>query len=106
MSNRFKSQASSSRAVPGATFGAFGSATTSSTLSYLTPSPDLKFISDPNVVVSFKSLSKKDATTKRKALEELRGFVKSPPPEQGGIEGAIIDTWVCDPSLILVSILF
>jgi hypothetical protein len=47
-------------------------------------------------VVAFKNLSKKDATTKTKALEDLRQFVKSPPPEQGGgVETAILDAWVC-----------
>ncbi len=100
MSNRqFKSQASSSRAASGGGgFGGFGfgSASTGSVLSYLTPPPDLRTVSDSNVVVAFKNLSKKDATTKTKALEDLRQFVKSPPPEQGGgVETAILDAWVC-----------
>lgn len=97
MSNRqFKSQASSSRAaVGGGGFGAFGSASSSgSVLSYLTPPPDLKYISDPNVAVAFKALSKKDATTKTKALEDLRAFVQSPPEFQAGIESAILEAWV------------
>jgi hypothetical protein len=95
MSNRqFKSQASSSRAASGGGgFGVFGFAS-GSVLSYLTPPPSLASISDSNVVVAFKSLSKKDATTKTKALEDLRAFVQSPPPEQRGVETAIVDAWV------------
>jgi E3 ubiquitin-protein ligase listerin len=94
-SRQFKSMASSSRAASGGGgFGAFGSASTGSVLSYLTPPPSLTHISDSNVVVAFKSLSKKDATTKTKALEDLRAFVQSPPPEQGGVETAIVDAWV------------
>lgn len=97
MSNRqFKSQASSSRAALGSGgFGGFGSASSpGSTLSYLTPPPDLKHISDPNVVVAFKGLSKKDATTKTKALEDLCEFVQPPPVFQEGIESAILEAWV------------
>jgi hypothetical protein len=97
MSNRqYKSQASSSRAaLGGGGFGGFGSASSrGSVLSYLTPPPDLKAVSDPNIVVAFKGLSKKDATTKSKALEDLRAFVQSPPESQQEIDGAILDTWV------------
>jgi hypothetical protein len=97
MNNRqFKSQASSSRAaLGGGGFGGFGSALSrGSVLSYLTPPPDLTYISDPNVVVAFKGLSKKDATTKTKASEELRAFVLSPPKTDEGIESAILEAWV------------
>jgi hypothetical protein len=96
MSNRqYKSQASSSRAaLSGGGFGGFGSASSrGSVLSYLTPPPDMKAVSDPKVVVAFKGLSKKDATTKTKALEELRAFVQSLPSSQPGIENAILETW-------------
>ncbi|KAE9363590.1 hypothetical protein N431DRAFT_550388 [Stipitochalara longipes BDJ] len=100
MSNKsFKAQASSSRAAVGGGFGGVylgvGSAPSSgSVLSYLTPPPDIQWISDPNVVVSFKSLSKKDAITKTKALEDLRAFIQSPPEFQTSIESAILEAWV------------
>ncbi|KAL5348396.1 hypothetical protein ACLOAV_006879 [Pseudogymnoascus australis] len=98
MSKRqFKSQASSSRAVfgNGAGFGGFGSGATRSTLSYLTEPPNLSSISDPNVVVAFKNLLKKDSTTKAKGLEDLRLHVLSSPNEQGGgVEQSILEAWV------------
>lgn len=93
----FKSQASSSRVAPGATgFGGFGlSSTASSTLSYLTEPPNLTSISDANVVVAFKNLSKKDATTKSKALDDLRTYVQAHPYEQnGGAEDSFLEAWV------------
>ncbi len=49
-------------------FGAFSAAANASSLSYLSEPPNLTEISDPNVVVSFKNLSKKDGITKAKAL--------------------------------------
>jgi hypothetical protein len=96
MSKRqFKSQASSSRAAPGLGFGGFGSTSTGSTLSYLTEPPNLSSISDANVVVGFKNLSKKDGTTKSKALEDLRTYIQAHPFEEGGgPEEAILEAWV------------
>ncbi|KAH8148763.1 uncharacterized protein LAJ45_07106 [Morchella importuna] len=75
-------------------FGGFGGFDTASTfssasasqLSYVTPPPDLKGISDSSVVVLFKNLSKKDDTTKAKALEDLQAVTD--------IEDAIIAAWV------------
>lgn len=96
MSKRqFRSQASSSRAASGVGFGGFGSASTGSTLSYLVEPPNLSSISDANVVVGFKNLSKKDGTTKSKALEDLRIYVQAHPfEERGGPEEAILEAWV------------
>jgi hypothetical protein len=96
MSKRqFKSQASSSRAAVGAGFGGFGSSSTSSTLSYLTEPPNLSYINDANVAVAFKNLSKKDDTTKSKALEDLRTYVQAHPYEEdGGPQEAILEAWV------------
>jgi E3 ubiquitin-protein ligase listerin len=95
MSKRqFKSQASSSRAVSGAAgggFGGFGSLETGSSLSYFTEPPNLSSISDPNVAVNFKNLSRKNGTTKSKALEDLTGYVR----ESSGPEEAILEAWVC-----------
>jgi len=104
---QFKSQASSSRAVSGAfgvsdaafsgsIFGvpsSFG-AVSSSPLSYVYEPPDLTGISEPNVVVAFKNVQKKDSTTKSKALEDLQGYVLSLGPKNGGVEDAILEAWV------------
>lgn len=101
--NKFRSQASSSRAVSGA-FGApssaglFGGTTafgasTSSKLSYVYEPPDLSGIPEPNVVVSFKNLQKKDSTTKAKALEELQAHIASF-GSNDGVEQSILEAWV------------
>lgn len=77
---QFRSQASSGRVASGAGFGAFGSTTfgsSSSPLSYVYEAPDLSGISEPNVIVNFKNLMKKDSTTKAKALEDLQAHVAS-----------------------------
>lgn len=104
---QFKSQASSSRAVSGAfgtsdaAFGGtgFGASTgfgavSSSSLSYVYEPPDLTRISEPNVVVAFKNVQKKDSTTKAKALEDLQSYVLSLGAENGGVEDAILEAWV------------
>ncbi|KAL9010307.1 MAG: hypothetical protein Q9173_004747 [Seirophora scorigena] len=98
----FKLQASSSRAVSGA-FGApdgplgalgghFG-AVSSSPLSYVYEPPDLSNISEPNVVVAFKNLQKKDSTTKAKALEDLLKYVSGLAPKDG-VEEAVLESWI------------
>ena len=108
MSKRqFKSQASSSRAVSGA-FGAldgvhggtfcapsaFGSAS-STPLSYVYEPIDLTGISEPNVIVLFKNLQKKDSTTKAKALEDLQAYVTSLVGDRTSVEDEVLETWVC-----------
>ncbi|KAI9674183.1 MAG: hypothetical protein M1817_002001 [Caeruleum heppii] len=104
MSKRqFKSQASSGRAAAGAFAGsAFGGAAVASnspfgavsTLSYISEPPDLSSISQPHVVVAFKNLSKKDATTKAKALEELQSYINSHEVGQNIIEDTILEAWI------------
>ena len=97
---QFKAQASSSRAFSaGGAFGsslgggsAFGSA--SSPLSYLAEQPDLTAVSDPNVVVNFKNLSKKDSSTKSKALEDLSAYVGSLIEQKQELEEAFLEAWV------------
>jgi len=101
---QFKAHASSSRAFsensgPTVGFGpqfvasgSFGAA--SSILSYLAEQPDLSGISDPNVVVSFKNLSKKDSTTKAKAIEDLQIYVTFQHEHQKEIEETFLDAWV------------
>ena len=101
----FKSQASSSRAVSGAFGGVsndagLGSRTTglggiaSSPLSHVYEPPDLRGLSDPNVVVAFKNLQKKDGTTKSKALEDLQLYIQSLNGKQYGLEEAMLEAWV------------
>ena len=86
---QFKSQASSGRAVA---FGssAFGS-TQSSVLSYIQEPPDYSAISDANLVVALKNLSKKDSTTKAKALEDIQAYVAKPEAE---VEESLLEAWV------------
>ncbi|OCK82799.1 RING zinc finger protein-like protein [Lepidopterella palustris CBS 459.81] len=98
MSKRqLKSQASSSRAASGAFGSGFGAGSasafgaTSSPLSYVAEPPDLSSISDPNVVVAFKNLSKRDSTTKAKALEDLQTYVSS---LRESVEEAILEAWI------------
>lgn len=98
---QFKSQASSSRAVSGAfgtTDGAFGGgafgAVPGSMLSYIYEPPDLSAISESNIVVAFKSLQKKDSTTKAKALEELQSYISSLSAKKDAVDDEILDAWV------------
>ena len=99
----FKSQASSARAVSGAFGGApdgaaFGisfGAVASSPLSYVYEPPDLSRLAEPNIVVAFKNLQKKDATTKAKALEDLQSYVSSLETGKGALEEAMLEAWVC-----------
>lgn len=83
---------------PSSTFGGFtglGGSDARSSLSYLSEPPAFGALTDPNVVVSFKNLLKKDPTTKTKALEELVAYVQAHPFEKdGGVEDAVLDVWV------------
>ncbi|KAG5301557.1 leucine carboxyl methyltransferase [Histoplasma ohiense] len=104
MYKKFKSQASSSRAASGgfgSSAGAFGGFSTdsmtqrvSSSLSYIAEPPDLSKISEPQLVVSFKNLLKKDATTKTKALEDLQGFLCAQDTRRGNLEDGLIEVWI------------
>jgi hypothetical protein len=95
MSKRAAKSASSARAA--STFGssAFGSPSAAafgvaaSQLSYVSEPPDLSAISDPNVVVYFRNLSKRDSTTKAKALEDIQAHVAKEPVEEG-----LLEAWV------------
>ena len=81
-------------------FGALGSTgfgkSQSSVLSYVQEPSDYSSISDSNAVVAFKNLSKKDATTKAKALEDLQVYVTS---SEVDVEEAFIEAWVSFPSM-------
>ncbi|PGG96199.1 hypothetical protein GX51_07940 [Blastomyces parvus] len=106
MSKKFKSQASSSRAASGgfgSSAGAFGSFSsdpmaqgggTSSSLSYIAEPPDLSKIPQPQLVVSFKNLLKKDTTTKTKALEDLQDFLCAQDTRSGSLEDGLIEAWI------------
>nr|POE47999.1 e3 ubiquitin-protein ligase listerin [Quercus suber] len=93
MSKKFKTQASSGRAAGG--FGAFSSSAFtsgySSTLSYIQEAPDYSGVNNANAVVAFKNLSKKDGTTKAKALEDLSTYVSL---EGNEIEESVLEAWV------------
>ncbi|MCJ1473647.1 hypothetical protein MMC13_002298 [Lambiella insularis] len=98
---QFKSQASSSRAISSTfadTTGTFGNSTfgaaPASPLSYVYEFPDLSRISEPNVVVAFKNLQKKDGTTKAKALEDLQAYVISEKVGEEGVESPVLETWI------------
>ena len=99
MSKKFKSQASSARAASAGPFFGFGSSaanfqTSTSLLSYVTEQPDLTGISQPNVVVDFKNLGKKDSTTKAKALEDLTEQLFTANGANAAIEDTAIEAWV------------
>lgn len=90
-----KAQASSARAASTYGSSAFGAAATfgvsTSPLSYVSEPPDLSAISDPNVVVYFRNLSKKDSTTKAKALEDLQAHIAA---LQQPVEEGLLEAWV------------
>ena len=104
----FKSQASSSRAVSGAfggnlegnSIGGFGSAglggASASPLSYIYEPPDLSRLAEPNIVVAFKNVQKKDSTTKSKALEDLQAFVEQEAKKDVPDE-VLLEAWVGPP---------
>lgn len=100
MSKKFKTQASSARVAssttPGFAFGVGGQSasfqTFSSPLSYVTEFPDFSAISDPSVVVAFKNLTKRDESTKAKALDELKEILSR---EHGDVpDPAVLEAWV------------
>ena len=90
-----KPQASSTRAasnIPGG-FGAFTPAfgASASQLSYVSEPPDLSALSNPNVVVYFRNLSKRDSTTKTRALEDIQAYITS---LQEPVEDSLVEAWV------------
>ncbi|KAK7741691.1 hypothetical protein SLS53_004749 [Cytospora paraplurivora] len=94
-----KGHAASGRGFGSPGPSAFGGFSTPSagagSLSYLSEDPDFSLISDPNTVVSFKNLLKKDNTTKSKALADLIQYAQAHPNDQdGGVEEAVLETWV------------
>ncbi|KAL1988798.1 hypothetical protein VTN96DRAFT_7682 [Rasamsonia emersonii] len=104
MSKKFKSQASSSRAAAGGfgafggSFGGFSSISSShshapSSLSYVAEPPDLSKISEPQLVVAFKNLLKKDDITKTKALEDIRDYILKLEDRSDSLEDGVLEAW-------------
>ncbi|KAF3898560.1 Zinc finger, RING-CH-type [Trichophyton interdigitale] len=102
---KFKSQASSSRAAAGGfgggSFGPFGGFSTAgpaqetpaSSLSYVYEPPDLSQISDPQIVVTFKNLLKKDSTTKARALEDLQSHISNVVSSNSSLDDGLLEAW-------------
>ena len=98
---QFRSQASSGR-VGNGVFGSAGfGSTQSSPLSYVQEPPDYSGISDANIVVAFKNISKRDSTTKAKALEDIQASVCSSDEDT---EDAILEAWVRLSQTIAVAV--
>lgn len=106
---KFKSHASSSRAAAGgfgggshSPFGGFSTAgpaqeTPTSSLSYVYEPPDLSQISNPQIVVTFKNLLKKDSTTKARALEDLQSHVSNVVSSNSSLDDGLLEAWVRSP---------
>ena len=104
MSKRqYKAQASSDRAVSANVIPVFGGANSSITnsfgkasspLSYLAEQPNLTALSDPNIVVIFKNLSKKDSITKARGLSDLQSHLSGDEKGEVPMEDALLDAWV------------
>ncbi|KAI6244900.1 E3 ubiquitin-protein ligase listerin [Erysiphe necator] len=90
---QFRSHASSSRAIS-AGFGGLAFNTTHSPLSYFAKAPDLSSIENPYVVVAFKNLTKKDESTRYRALLDLRAHLIAQAKEANGLNDHIIEAWV------------
>lgn len=90
---QFKTQASSSRVAISGHEG-FGSGAHSSSLSYLTKHIDLSGIDCPHIVVAFKNLSRKDDTTRSKALQDLHFHINAQITEKNEVDVAVIQAWV------------
>ena len=89
----FKSHASSDRISTG--FGGLGTtgfgSNQTSVLSHVQEPLDYSLLSDSSITVAFKNLSKKDGTTKSKALEDLQTYVTSLSTE---IDEGLLQLWV------------
>jgi hypothetical protein len=102
-----KAQASSTRAATAAFTPGFGLSssnafgTHTSQLSHVAEPPDLSKISDPNIVVCFRNLSKRDSTTKAKALEELQVYISL---LETPVEDGVLEAWVSVPGQLNYSV--
>ncbi|KAJ1333266.1 E3 ubiquitin-protein ligase listerin [Microdochium nivale] len=77
----------------GAGFGGF-STSSASNLSYLTEFSDYGSISDPNVVIAFKNIQKRDTATRQRGVEDLLAYaIAHPHDKDGGVEDAVLEAW-------------
>ena len=66
----------------------------SSTLSYLAEPINYQTFTDGNAAVAFKSVAKKDETTRARGLEDLVAFADANPNKAtGGVEEAVLEAW-------------
>ncbi|KAL2257670.1 hypothetical protein VTK26DRAFT_9328 [Humicola hyalothermophila] len=72
-------------------FGGFATSTT--TLSYLSPPPDFSSIPQ-DVVVPFKNLLKKASPTREKALQDIFAYLQSRPSDAQELDDAIIGAYI------------
>lgn len=104
MSKKIKSQASSSRAAAAGFggFGGFGGFSTAfssqgrspSSLTYVAEPPDLSRISEPELVIAFKNLLKKDEITRTKALDDLKDHISGVESRKGTLDDGFLEAWV------------
>ncbi|OJJ50016.1 hypothetical protein ASPZODRAFT_128604 [Penicilliopsis zonata CBS 506.65] len=105
MSKKFKSQASSSRAAAGGfnafggSFGGFQSAFSSqgkepSSLTYVAEPPDLSRISEPQLVIAFKNILKKDEITRTKAVDDLQEHIGAIESRGGTLDDGFLEAWI------------
>lgn len=100
MSRRpYKTQASSARVAFGTTnllqslptIASSGQRSHDSQLSYVTEPPSLDQISDSKLVVLLKNLSKRDGTTKAKALDDILNLINRP---EYDLDNSVVEAWV------------
>ncbi|KXJ86177.1 hypothetical protein Micbo1qcDRAFT_153373 [Microdochium bolleyi] len=77
----------------GAGFGGF-STSSASNLSYLSEFSDYASISDPNVIIAFKNIQKRDTATRQRGVEDLLAYALAHPHDKdGGVEDAVLEAW-------------
>lgn len=99
MSKKFKSRASSSRAAASgfgfsSSLGSLSEEAAVSSLTYVAEPPDLSRIAEPQLVVAFKNLLKRDDITKAKALEDLKDYILSVESRNGTVDDGLLEAWV------------
>lgn len=74
-------------------FGGLSSQSSTTTLSYITPPPDLSNV-PADIIVPFKNLLKKDSITKTRASEDILNYVKDKASKEQKLESSVLDAWV------------